>query len=232
MKKAISLVLVLSVLALSIPLTAKEKKGADLIEVRLDYMALDVLKRINEFEEIIKKSSIPLIATYRQYEQGGVRKQNENYRIKVLNKAANIGFDYIDIELTTLKLKSTIDNIKDYGSKVIISFHNFEETPTINQMEKIIKNQVEMEADICKLVTFAKDISDNVRCIMLTKKISKITKIVCFAMGKKGKISRALAPLFGASFTYASLEKGLETATGQISIAEMKDLYNKLGITE
>jgi 3-dehydroquinate dehydratase len=49
-------------------------------------------------------------------------------------------------------------------------------------------------------------------------------------MGENGKISRLLAPLFGAFFTFASLEKGSETASGQISISEMKSAYILLGI--
>jgi 3-dehydroquinate dehydratase len=48
-------------------------------------------------------------------------------------------------------------------------------------------------------------------------------------MGEAGKASRLLSPLFGAFFTFASLEKGDETASGQMSIGEMRTLYQVLG---
>jgi 3-dehydroquinate dehydratase len=49
-------------------------------------------------------------------------------------------------------------------------------------------------------------------------------------MGEKGKISRLLSPMFGAFFTFASLETGNETAAGQMSINEMRTAYALLGV--
>ncbi|MEM2960941.1 MAG: type I 3-dehydroquinate dehydratase, partial [Candidatus Bathyarchaeia archaeon] len=62
-----------------------------------------------------------------------------------------------------------------------------------------------------------------------TYEMSKKTNLVCFAMGENGLLSRILSPLFGASFTYASLERGLETAPGQITISELREIYRRLG---
>jgi 3-dehydroquinate dehydratase len=47
-------------------------------------------------------------------------------------------------------------------------------------------------------------------------------------MGKLGRISRLLSPLYGSFFTFASLKQGYETANGQISIQEMKEVYKIL----
>jgi 3-dehydroquinate dehydratase len=49
-------------------------------------------------------------------------------------------------------------------------------------------------------------------------------------MGELGKISRLLSPVFGAFFTFASLEHGSETASGQMTIQEMKTAYELLGL--
>ncbi|MCK5563398.1 type I 3-dehydroquinate dehydratase, partial [Candidatus Bathyarchaeota archaeon] len=54
-------------------------------------------------------------------------------------------------------------------------------------------------------------------------------KIVCFAMGEAGKVSRLLSPLFGGYFTFASLDRGNETAAGQLAIQEMITAYELLG---
>jgi len=209
-----------------------EDAHADLIEVRLDYMNTDASNIIDKLRNVIKQSSVPLIATNRQYEQGGYRPQNEDQRVQTLIRAAEIGFQYIDVELTTVNLKPTVQRIKDYGAKPIVSFHDFNGTPAISEMENIVKAQVEAGAEICKLVTTANDVADNVKCMILAWKMNEITKIVCFAMGKKGITSRTMSPLFGAYFTYASLESILETASGQISITDLNDLYRKLGVDE
>jgi 3-dehydroquinate dehydratase len=48
-------------------------------------------------------------------------------------------------------------------------------------------------------------------------------------MGENGKVSRLLSPLFGAFFTFASLEQGNETAPGQMTIQDMRASYELLG---
>jgi 3-dehydroquinate dehydratase len=39
-----------------------------------------------------------------------------------------------------------------------------------------------------------------------------------------------VSPLFGGYFTFASLERGSETAAGQMTIQEMKTAYELLGL--
>jgi len=202
-----------------------EVEGADLIEVRLDY-----LESIEGIEKIVDHASVPLIATNRQYEQGGYRVQDEGSRVQNLMKAAESGFQYADIELTTRDLKDVNSTLRDLGVKPIVSFHNFTFTPSLSEMEKIVEDQMRVGAEVCKLVTMAESIEDNVPCLLLSSKICKLAKIVCFAMGEKGLISRAFSPIFGGYFTYASIGKGMETAPGQITISELKNLYRTLGV--
>jgi len=201
-----------------------EAEGADLIEVRLDY-----LESIEGIEKIVEYASVPLIATNRQYEQGGYRVQDEKTRIQNLIRAAETGFQYADVELTTREIREINSRLRDLGVKPIVSFHEFTRTPSISEMKKIVEDQMKAGAEVCKLVTTANSIEDNVPCLLLSSEIC-IAKIVCFAMGKKGLISRALSPVFGGYFTYASIGKGMETAPGQITISELKKLYNTLGV--
>jgi len=202
-----------------------EAKGANLIELRLDY--LDDLGGISE---IVGSTSLPIIATNRQYEQGGHRPQKEDQRVQALLDVADKGFRYVDVELTTHGLESVIRELKKTDAKLIVSFHDFKQTPNATELEKIVESQMKIGADICKLVTTANTIDDSLSCLLLTSKMSQKAKIVCFAMGKMGILSRVLCPLFGAQFTYASVEKGRETASGQPSISDLKKLYRKLGV--
>ncbi len=207
-----------------------EREGADLIEIRLDYMGLDILKDMSRLEDMVEQCSVPLIATNRHAEQGGECKLNEAQRLKTLIRAAEAGFTYVDVELTTQGVTEVIDAVKAYGAKAIVSFHNFDYTPSFQEMEKIAGAQVKAGADVCKIVTMAKDLADSIRCLLFTLEISENSNLVCFAMGEKGLLSRVLSPLFGASFTYASLGEGLETAPGQISVRELREIYRRLNI--
>ncbi len=202
-----------------------EAKGADLVEVRLDH-----LKSFNKVKKIAGSASVPLIATNRQYGQGGQRPQNEDERVQVLLDAVDAGFQYVDLELTTVDLQSVMRELKVKGAKIIVSHHDFKRTPDITELENILDSQVRTGANICKLVTTANRMEDNLSCLLLTSKMRRTVKLVCFAMGKNGLISRVLSPLFGAEFTYASVERGMETASGQPSITELKRIYQSLGV--
>jgi len=209
-----------------------EDSGADLIEIRLDYPRVGPLRALDELTKVIKQASVPFIATNRQYQQGGLRPQDEKRRIEVLVSAANIGFQFVDIELTSADLRLTVQRVKDCGAKPIVSHHDLEGTPSESEMERIVRSEIEAGAEVCKLVTTAKLVDDNIRCLVFTQRLSQVTNIVCFAMGWKGLLSRAFSPFFGGYFTFASLDDGLETAPGQLSIADLERIYRTLGVIE
>ena len=85
-------------------------------------------------------------------------------------------------------------------------------------MEKILKQEIDSGANVCKIVTTAKKIEDNLAVLNFVSSMSSKAKLVCFCMGEHGKVSRLLSPMFGAFFTFASLELGSETAAGQMAI--------------
>ena len=213
-----------------IMLRKAEDSGADLIEIRLDYANLGFSEIVKLLNNVVKQCSTPLIATNRQRRQGGKCNLSEGKRIKTLISAAEAGFTYVDIELTTQRLEEVVKEIKARGAETIVSFHDFNHTPSIGDMKKIVEAQINAGADLCKFVTMAKNISDSIKSLLFTHEMSKKTGIICFAMGKYGLLSRVLSPLFGASFTYASLGEGLETAPGQISIYELREIYRKFGV--
>lgn len=214
-----------SISKLSPMIQEAKNRGADLIEVRLDY-----LESVEGIQKIVEDVSIPLVATNRKYEQGGHRIQDEENRISNLVRAAEVGFEYADIELTTKGVEDIVSELKDMGVRPIISFHELTCTPSLSEMKKIVENQIKADAEVCKLVTTAKNVEDNIPCLLLASQMSNVTKIVCFAMGDKGLISRVFSPLFGAYFTYASIRKGMETASGQITISEFKKICSTLGV--
>lgn len=178
----------------------------------------------------MEATALPLIATNRQQEQGGHRPQEESQRVRTLLDAARLGFEYADMELTTADLQSSLGELKEVGVTPIISFHDFTQTPSTAELKVTMRSQIQRGAEVCKLVTTANEVADNIMCLMATWEMSKNAKVVCFALGEKGLVSRVLSPLFGGQFTYASLEDGMETAPGQPSISDLRSLYRLLGV--
>jgi len=202
-----------------------ENQKADFIEVRLDS-----LKKHDQLADIAHCSNTPLIATNRSTECQGKFSGSEIERKRILLDAARNGFEYVDVELSTSKLKDIIGGLRGMGAKPIISFHNFNETPTSPQLNKILKKEIESGADVCKIVTTAKLVEDNLTVLDFVSKACKSARIVCFSMGELGKPSRLLSPFFGGFFTIASLESGRKTALGQLTIQEVRSAYAALGL--
>lgn len=202
-----------------------ENQRADFIEVRLDS-----LKEYKELADIAHCSNTPLIATNRSTNCQGKFLGSENERKKILLEAARNGFEYVDVELSTPKLIDIIGNLRGMGVKPIVSFHDFNETPSSSQLNEILRREVGSGADVCKIVTTARLVEDNLTVLDFVSKASKSARIVCFSMGELGKPSRLLSPVFGAFFTIASLERGRKTASGQLTIREMRTAYEALGL--
>ena len=153
----------------------------------------------------------------------------ETERQQTLLNAAKNGFEYVDVDLSSPKHKETIDKLKQLGAKPIVSYHKFDGALSVCEMEKVLEQEIASGASVCKIVTTAKKIEDNLAVLNFVSAMSSKAKLVCFCMGEQGKVSRLLSPMFGAFFTFASLEQGSETAAGQMTIQEMRAAYDLLG---
>ena len=200
-----------------------EKAQADLIEVRLD-----CLEASRNLSDLVKSTKIPLIATNKLQSEKGNFAGTETERQQTLFNAAKNDFEYVDVDLSSPKHKETIDKLKLLGAKPIVSYHKFDGALSISEMEKVLEQEIASGASVCKIITTAKQIEDNLTALNFVSTMSSKTKLVCFCMGELGKVSRLLSPMFGAFFTFASLQQGNETAVGQMTIQEMKAAYDLL----
>ena len=201
-----------------------EKAKADLIEVRLD-----CLETSRNLSELSKSTKIPLIATNKLKSEKGFFAGSEEERQETLLNSAKNGFQYVDIDLSSPKAQETIKKVKQLGAKPIVSYHKFDGTLSISEMGKILEQEISSGAIICKIVTTAKKIEDNLTALNFVSVMPSKVKLVCFCMGEAGKVSRLLSPMFGAFFTFASLDRDNQTAIGQMTVEEMKAAYELLG---
>ncbi len=188
----------------------------ELFEVRIDLIG-------DGWQELVRQLKKPWIACNRSLEEGGRWERGEAERIEELLKTIKLGADIIDIELKTRNLKETIKLIKK-KAKCLLSFHELKGTPPLDSLKTAVQQQLDAGADICKVVTTAQSFEDNLSVLQLISDFPK-TRIVSFAMGNLGLISRILCPLVGGDFIYASIDKGMESASGQITVSELRKLY-------
>ncbi len=188
----------------------------DLFEARIDLIG-------DGWPELVKQLRKPWIACNRIAEEGGQWEGNEARRIEKLLQAIELGADIVDIELRTKNLEKIIQLVKK-RTKCLLSFHDLEKTPPLDEMKDIVSRQLKAGADICKIVTTAQGFEDNLTVLQLISEFPGV-KLISFAMGPLGSISRVLCPLAGGDFTYASIEQGKESAEGQITVGDLMKIY-------
>jgi 3-dehydroquinate dehydratase-1 len=177
----------------------------DMAEIRIDLAELSDKDIIKIFSARKK-----LIATCRP------GKYSLSERIHKLKLAIESGATFLDIEY------EADDDFRNVLSEfahvhqcdVILSYHNYEMTPELDELEKIMHKCFELGADIAKIATMVKVNRDNSKILSLYKAPGRL---VAIGMGELGKISRIVAPFLGAEFTYAALTDDSITAPGQIS---------------
>jgi 3-dehydroquinate dehydratase/shikimate dehydrogenase len=200
---------------------------ADVVELRIDF-----IKQV-DIKGLLAHQRNRIMVTNRKKEEGGKFTGEERERIALLNDAVTLGAGFIDIELRTSDdLRETLsDNITHHEgrSQLIISHHIFDGTPSYRELQDIFHECVAKGARIVKIVTFANAVEDTLNILKLIAYAKKVNqKIIAHCMGETGKISRMMAPFFGTYMSFASLDKGAESAPGQLTITEMNDLFRIL----
>lgn len=188
----------------------------ELFEVRIDLIG-------DDWRELVKQLKKPWIACNRSVDEGGSWRGSESKRREELLSAVEMGASIIDVELVTGNLKEIVQLIKK-KAKCLLSFHDLKGTPPLDRMREIVQRETEAGADICKIVTTAQRFEDNLAVLQLISDFPK-TRVVSFAMGPPGFASRILCPLVGGDFTYASIEEGKESASGQITARDLRKIY-------
>lgn len=190
---------------------ALAEKGAELVELRVDFM-----RKRPDLGRLLKDRPTPVLVTCRRRSDRGRWFGTEDQRLTLLREAIIAGAEYVDLEEDIAK------SIRRYGkTKRIISYHNFEETPI--DLYDIHRRMTQCDPDIIKIVTMANTPADNVRMLEMVS-AAKIPT-VGFCMGEMGTVSRILCGRFGSPFTYASFSREREMAPGQLSYAEVRNLY-------
>jgi 3-dehydroquinate dehydratase type I len=194
----------------------------DMVEIRLDYLAEPAEPR---FLQDIGKS---VIASCMPSWEGGRFRGSEEERLSVLHTALEFS-DYVTLELNTGKKMrdGLIGSAKRKGVKVIVSYHDFEKTPSLEEIRRIISSEKSCGADVVKIAFKAENEEDVLNTLHPIVE-EKHTPVIAVSMGEQGKPSRILGPLLGGFLTYGFPDGRKPSAPGQFSVGELTRILGGL----
>lgn len=179
----------------------------DILEVRLDGMPSHIdtlnieLDRFNDF---------PLLFTARCASEGGLSDLSSRERAKLLTEVSKRAA-WIDVELASYAdMKDTLHQIRSEGVGLILSYHNFTETPQTSQLQDIV--DLAGEADIIKIAVQHNNASDLTGCVETLQNNDHPMSMM--GMGPLAPVSRLLYAQHGSLLNYGYLGN-TETAPGQ-----------------
>lgn len=192
------------------------RKSADLVEIWFDEI-IDFSDRNARLIE--ENASKPLL-----YKVTSFSIQRILSILKLIKK-----IDYLDIDISTdKKLVTKIRKIFPH-IEIIISYHNFQNTPSLPQLFKLVEQMKKMPADIIKIAAHANSISDSLRMLsFLSQQSNQKQKFICLCMGKYGRITRLAGHLVGNYLMYAPMSAAHITASGQLTIHELQKILKSI----
>jgi 3-dehydroquinate dehydratase / shikimate dehydrogenase len=193
------------------------------LEFRLDYLTqpLAGLPKLKNFLEMHPEATV--IATCRRAVNGGKFRGSVAAQLSILLKAADSGFQLVDLELQSVKSLKP-QELQELSNRVglIISHHNFRNS---KKLEEPFEEMSKFPADFYKVVSTATNLYDNVAMMKFLEANSGKREMVGLCMGEQGIISRVLGVRAGSIFTFGAASRGEETAPGQATASELRDTY-------
>ena len=224
-----------------VPITAKTKQqaleqakiiaenpNADMAEFRIDLLdfASDtkaVIKLGKELNQVLKNK--PLIATIRTANEGGQLKISDaDYESTYTEYLKQPFMQLLDIEMfrDQARVEKLTQRAHQKNVLVIMSNHDFDKTPTQQDIEQRLLKQDQMGADILKIAVMPKSKQDVLTLMNATLNVSQKSKkpLLTMSMGRLGTISRIATANMGGSMSFGMI--GEASAPGQIDVAQLK----------
>ena len=207
----------------------------DVVEWRADWyeeifeadVVLDVLQ---ELRRIL--GEFPLLFTFRTKKEGGEKEIDEkNYR--TLNQlVVESGLaDLIDVEVFSGDevVNDLVRTAHENGVKVIGSNHDFEKTPSKEEIIRRLQKMQELDVDLPKIAVMPRKKEDVLTLLAATEEMNRKyadRPIITMSMAGDGVISRLCGEVFGSALTFGAA--GQASAPGQIGVKELRQILTIL----
>jgi 3-dehydroquinate dehydratase-1 len=189
----------------------------DFFELRLDALH----NSLGELARALPKLHAPVILTARHPLEGGTGELNNPERRALLLRF----FEHaalIDLELRSVRqMKRLIEKIRRHKIGLIISRHEFRDTPSLEELYRLTNSAAEFKPAIFKLVTRTDTPAQLERLVsFFTKKNSAKFTMAAMGIGKLASESRRRLDRLGSALTYVSLGKA--NVEGQPSLGQLR----------
>ena len=183
-------------------LAAVTNRDCDIVEIRLDLIGANTPRWV-EHAQAIEARGLPVIITIRLAEEGGQWAQSDEERLPLFETAIR-DLTAVDIELRSPILKEVSTLANRHECALIVSHHDFKQTPPVGELKKIIAAATEF-ASVVKIVTFTKTDEDvGVLRTLLHERSS--TPLCVMGMGPLGPQTRVKFPKLGSCLAYGYLD--------------------------
>lgn len=209
------------------------RSPADLVEWRLDFFKSlspqTIVETAAELRPMLQGR--PLLATFRSRREGGQPQTDDSAGIRIYHSLMDGQLaEAVDLELSqpeTIR-RSILSAAEQTGTKVVMSYHNFQQTPPQKTIETLLEKMAAEQADIAKIAVMPQIPADVLTLMSATVSARSRLDIpvVTMAMGPLGKISRISGSLTGSAMTFGSLDHA--SAPGQINAGLLKKILDEL----
>lgn len=220
-----------------IMLKAKEvvDHDADIVEWRGDWYC-DVLNPekvmsvLPQLREVVGDK--PLLFTFRSADEGGEQKIHIKDYVKLCKVIIESEMvDILDVELFTgdYHVEEIIKVAHEHNVKVIMSNHDFQTTPSKDELVSRLCKMQEFGADMVKIAVMPHTKKDVITLLSASEEMSTNhaeCPMCAISMGKLGAVTRACGEIFGSAFTFGSV--GKLSAPGQIKAEELRNIMKSL----
>jgi len=195
--------------------------ACDIVEVRLDLVGIsgDWPTKCKSIEV----SGTPVILTLRAASEGGKSDLGSNERKAILETALPV-VSAIDVEFKSGLADSLYAKAKALGKAVVVSFHDFDKTPSLDELSEIA-SQAGKHASVVKISTFITSPSDLKTLESLLGENYPVPLCV-IGMGALGTSTRISFPCAGSCLTYGYLD--VAAAPGQLPALRLVEQLRKL----
>ena len=215
--------------------TTVAAKKPDVIEWRIDFFdAIGNVQRVVETAGRIKAAAhgLPILFTRRSEREGGEKlAATESQVIDAYRAVCTAGLvDMVDFEMDSgpVQLRAVADYAKACRIPLVLSFHNFEATPMVDDLVERFERAQALGADVAKIAVMPKSDEDVFRLLAATSRASRELRIpvVSMAMGPIGAVTRANGWLFGSAMTFAI--GASRSAPGQMPIEDVRSVIDAM----
>lgn len=194
---------------------------ADMFELRIDYLQNPDIKRL------LSDPPRPCLVTNRMKSEGGRFQGTEAERLTIIREALDFKPYMIDLELATDETAIKELTFIKGNMQLIISYHDFDRTPELPVLVEILERINRLGADVAKVVTKVQTPEEILRLRDLLDRAREMGQpLAAFGMGTLGRLSRVLAPLWGSTLSYCSVNEEKEAAPGQMSGPGLRRVFN------